>query len=221
MEGRNMFYLISLMTSWLVAAGAFEPARLLSGQATIVESPLTVGGGEVLLELDVAPSGEVAGITVLRTTPPYGEQLRASVVSWQFDPAREQQEGALVAVASKVLVACLFRSPNLYNGPSRGDIPQDPSPPSPEVPFPTTMVPPAYPPNAAVHLSQTVLVEVAMDAKGQVVGSKVVGRGDGLADASLDAANRWRFRPARRGGIAVPSYAYIVFGFREPVLTSP
>jgi TonB family protein len=216
-----MTYVISLMMSWMVAPAAFEPARLASGEAMILESPMTAGGGEVLLELDVAPSGEVAGITVLRTTPPYGEQLRASVSRWQFDPARELQEGVEgpVAIGSKVLVACLFRNPNLYNAPARGEIPQDVAGPSPEVPFPTTMAPPLYPPNAVVNLSQTVLVEVAIDARGQVAGSKVIGRGDGLSDAALDAANRWRFRPARRGGMAVPSYAYIVFGFREPVLT--
>ena len=36
---------------------------------------------------------------------------------------------------------------------------------------------------------------------------------------ATNAAREWRFRPARRKGKAVSSVAYIVFGFREPVVS--
>jgi outer membrane biosynthesis protein TonB len=218
-----MRYVITLIASGILAAGNFQPARLANGSAEIVESPTTAGGGEVLLELEVAPSGEVEGVHVLRTTPPYGDLLRSAVANWRFEPAREPREGAElpVAVPSKVLVGGVFRNPALYNAPALGEVPSDIARPSPETPFPTALVPPVYPPNAAVHVSQTVLVEVEIGTKGEVLGSKVIGRGDGLAGSALDAAKRWRFRPARSGGTAVPSFAYLVFGFREPIVTNP
>ena len=40
---------------------------------------------------------------------------------------------------------------------------------------------------------------------------------DARADAALDALSQWTFRPARRAGVAIPSFVYIVFGFAEIV----
>lgn len=210
----------SLAFLGFLATGSFEPARFESGE-TIIQPPMTAGGGEVLLELDVSASGEVSGVKVLRTTPPFGDLLRQAVGGWRFSPARETQEDSAdpVAVDSKVLVAGLFRPPALYNAPARGEVPKDVSPPSEEVPFPTAMVPPLYPPTVHLHMSQTVVVEVSVGEKGQVTSAKVIREAEGLSGAALDAAKAWRFRPARRHGDAVASVAYIVFGFREPVLT--
>jgi TonB family protein len=181
---------------------------------------MTAGGGEVLLELQVAASGEVTGVTTLRTTPPFGDLLRQAASGWRFEPAREVQEDpdAPIAVDSKVLVAGFFRPPTLYSAPARGDVPKDVAPPSAEVPFPTTMVAPLYSPTAYLHMSQTVGIEVEIGLKGEVTSSKVIRRAEGLDAAAMDAAKEWRFQPARRNGEAVRSVAYIVFGFREPVI---
>jgi hypothetical protein len=38
-----------------------------------------------------------------------------------------------------------------------------------------------------------------------------------FATAALDAARRWRFRPARVGGRVAAICAYLLFGFPEPI----
>jgi TonB family protein len=207
-----------LAVSFLVVVESFEPARLENGEA-FIQPPMTAGGGEVLLELDVAASGDVRSVTVLRTTPPFGDLLRQAVSGWRFAPAREVQEDpdAPVAVDSKVLVAGFFRPPTLYNAPARGEVPTDVASPSAETPFPTSMVAPLYPPRSYLHMSETVGIEVEIDVHGKVTSSKVIRPAEGLSAAALEASKEWRFRPARRNGKAVPAVAYIVFGFREPV----
>jgi TonB family protein len=62
-----------------------------------------------------------------------------------------------------------------------------------------------------------VIVELAIDESGAVKGARVVRSGGGFDSAAVDAARQWQFRPAQRAGTPVPSYAYIVFGFRQPV----
>ncbi len=215
---RNIIQLLAL--SWLLVVDSFEPARFENGDV-FIQSPMTAGGGEVLLELEVSSSGEVTGVTVLRKTPPFTDPLRQAVGGWRFAPAREVLEPpeAPVAVNSKVLVAGFFRPPTLYNAPARGEAPEDVAPPSADVPFPVTMVAPFYPPTAYLHMSQMVVIEVEVGAEGKVTSSKVIRRAESLDAAATDAAREWRFLPARRDGKAVPSIAYIVFGFREPVVS--
>jgi outer membrane biosynthesis protein TonB len=43
----------------------------------------------------------------------------------------------------------------------------------------------------------------------------------GFNAAALEAASRWRFDPARWNGEPTDARAYLVFGFRAPVITSP
>jgi hypothetical protein len=103
---------------WLLATASFQPARFESG-GVFVPPPLA-GGGQVLIELDVSASGEVAKVTVLRSTPPFTDLLREAVEGWRFTAAREPrgEPGELVAVDSKVLVAGFFRPPTLYAAPA-------------------------------------------------------------------------------------------------------
>jgi TonB family protein len=203
--------------SWLLATVSFQPARFESGDVFV--PPPMAGGGQVLLELDVSASGEVTKVTVLRSTPPFTDLLREAVAGWRFTAARELrgEPGELVAVDSKVLFAGFFRPPTLYTAPARGEAAKDLASPSPEVPFPETMIAPPYPPTAHLHLSQAVLIEVDVGEDGKATASRVVRSAAGLDAAALDAARQWRFRPARRKGVAGPSVAYLVFGFQEPV----
>jgi len=217
---RTGIHLLAL--SWVLVAKPFEPARFESGNF-FIQPPMTAGGGEVLLELDVSASGAVGGVTVLRATPPFTDLLQQAAGGWRFAPAREVQEDPDVSVAvdSKVLVVGFFRPPTLYNAPARGEVPKDVAPPSAETPFPTSMVAPIYPPTAYFHMSQTVGVEVEIGVKGEVTSSKVVrpAETEDLSTAALEASKEWRFRPARRNGKAVPAVVYIVFGFRELVVS--
>jgi TonB family protein len=91
----------------------------------------------------------------------------------------------------------------------------DVSRPSSDVPYPTSIVFPRYPPRGLG--SHMVLVEIELDAGGSMVDAKIISSAQGFDAEALDAARRWRWRPARRKGGAVASVAYILFGFREPV----
>jgi TonB family protein len=209
---RNIIQLLAL--SWLLTVDSFEPARFESGDVFLTQPLMTAGGGEVLLELDVSSSGEVTGVIVLRKTPPFTELLRQAVSGWRFAPAREVLEPpeAPVAIDSKVLVVGFFQ-------PAMLEVPEDVAPPSADVPFPATMVGPLFPSTAYLHTSLAVAIEVEVGAEGKVTSSKVVRSAEGLDSAATNAAREWRFRPARRKGKAVSSVAYIVFGFREPVVS--
>jgi TonB family protein len=79
------------------------------------------------------------------------------------------------------------------------------------------MVAAPYPPTVYLYRGQVVVVEVELGTKGEVKSQKVIQGAEGLNAAALEAATKWRFRPARRNGKAVEAFAYIVFGFREPV----
>jgi len=219
---------MSTMAKWfpglaltlLLAPSAFEPARFQSGSVA-APSPMTVGGGEVLLELDVDTSGNVSKVTTLRSTPPYTDLLRDAARQWRFAPAREipEESEEWAPVASKVLVAGVFRPPTTYDAPARGEVSEDVAAPSASVPFPTSLTVPPYPPTAYQHGGRVVLVEVDVGVDGKVEKTKVLRSDPSLEDASRTAAAAWQFRPARRSGEAVPSVAYVVFGFREPVVS--
>ncbi|HXV62032.1 MAG TPA: energy transducer TonB [Vicinamibacteria bacterium] len=198
----------------------FEPAHYRSGTLPVeTVQPQTAGGGQVLLELRIDESGRVGSVTTLRSTPPYAELLGNAVGRWHFAPARAKPEGKdeLVPVESRVLVAGLFRPPTSYDAPARGEVPEDVASASEEVPFPVLTPTPLYPPTAASHTGQVVLVEVDVGQEGNVTDSRIVRGAFGFDTVSLEAAQEWKFRPARREGRAVSSTVYIVFGFREPV----
>jgi TonB family protein len=169
-----------------------------------------VGGGEVLLELSVSSSGVVTATRPLQTTPLFTEALSAVVGGWQFVPAEEAGK----PVESKVLVAGLFRPPSIYT-PTLGELPRDVAVASPEAPYPTMTVTPPYPPLALQ--SGVVLVEAQVDARGDVVDAEVARSAPPFDAPALESARQWKFRPARINGVAVPTYAYIVFAFRQPV----
>jgi TonB family protein len=193
-----------------VAGQGFEPARLLSGSVPDRQPIRVVGGGEVLLELAVGEDGAVTRVATLRDTPPFTELLREAVAGWHFEPATEDGR----ALPSSVLVAAVFRPPVLL-GPAPGTPPREVAEPCAEIPFPTESVVPPYPPTALGD--GIVLVEVTVGTDGKAVGSRAVQAAAPFGQAALDAARKWRFRPACRHGRPVPAAAYLVFGFRSPV----
>jgi TonB family protein len=209
----------TLAAALLITANGFEPARFKSGSLP-VQPPKALGGGQVLFEVTVEADGAVSEIATLRSTPPYTEALQKAVSHWRFHPAREigcEELEEAVAVQSKVLVAGVFRPSTFYDGPSPGEVPEEGGLPSTEVPFPTIMASPRYPPTAIGYGGRVLLVEVEVGEGGKARAVKVVLSASGFDSVSIEAARQWRFRPAQRRGGAVASFAYIVFGFREPV----
>jgi protein TonB len=207
----------------LSAAPAFHPAKYQSGALPPLPPPTVVGGGEVMLELDVTSTGAVRGVKILRTTPPYGDALAAAVKTWRFTPAETERnprpvdpaESGWRPVDSTVLIVLMVRPPAFFGGPTLGDPPRNVGPPSDGTPIPTTNFAANYPPLA--RQAGLVLIETTIDLNGRATDNRVLQSSPPFDQTALDALQRWTFRPARVAGSPVPVFAYVAFGFREPV----
>ena len=198
----------------------WTPPRLETG--TPPELPaLAIGAAQVFIELSINPTGEVTNLATLRTTPRHTEFVRNAALRWRFKPATvtERRTDGLPPtpkpVASKALVAAIFRSPSLL-GPTQGEVPKDMGSPSVDVALPVATVDPTYP--AASLEKGVVMIEALVNEKGLVTEAKVTrSSSPAFGAAALAAARQWRFRPARVAGRAVATYAYLIFGFPQPV----
>ena len=193
----------------------YVPARLLSGSLPLTPSPNVVGRIEETLQALVGVTGGVAEMTTLRASPLPNDLLTPAVAGWRFQPAMDR--GGVVP--SRVLVAAIFRPPQLDNSPTLGNPPVDLAAPSDEIPWPTVTQTPVYPPVATGE--GVVLVEVLVGIDGLGRQPRIATGSGGFDQAALDAAARWSFRPARFNGRAVEAYAYLLFGFRRPVVAGP
>jgi TonB family protein len=178
---------------------------------------MIAGGGEVLLEVSIEKDGHVSNIERIRVTPPFTDLLVTAIEGWRFMPAvagsaREPRH----PIASRVLVAALYRMPALYGGTTAGEVPKDVARPSNLIPIPREFISPPYPPNA--RGSGTVLLEVEVGSDGHPMAVRVVRSGGIFDSAAIQAAERWTFSPAQSlDGGSVPSFAYVVMGFLEPI----
>jgi iron complex outermembrane recepter protein len=82
---------------------------------------------------------------------------------------------------------------------------------------------PAYPLGAADRGARgDVAVNIEIDTAGNVTGVALVGGVDSHLDrAAIEAASHWRFRPARRDGVAVASRVQLLFHFEPPAAATP
>ena len=201
---------------------ADTPALFQSGSVpTLPVISTDVGGGEVLLEVTVDRTGAISVIKPLRETATFTERMTQSVKTWRFKPAekdipeaqRKPGGPSTERVDAKVLVAAVFRRPSVI-GLTLGEPVRDVAAASADIPSPTSIVPPAYPPSA---LSPgVVLVEVQVNAIGAVSDANVRLSAPGFDSVALSTASQWKFRPAKSGGANAPAVAYIVFGFPVP-----
>jgi len=202
---------VSLLT--LALAGtmlqSYDPPKLQGGSIKAVQL-MTTTAGMVLLDLTVSQRGLVTNTRVVKDVAPFGDLTKESIASWRFEPGRVNR----VATDSRILVIGLYRPPMLLF-----PLPQLPKAPALDeddaVPFPTEVAVPPYPPNRVGGAS--VLVEIDVDERGQVVSATTLGPETGFDDAAASTARAWKFRPAREGGTPVRSRVYMIVSFREPV----
>jgi len=220
--GAIVLLLIAAAHAALTAAPAFHPARYLDGTLPALPPTTVVGGGEVMLEMDVTSAGSVRGVRTLRTTRPYTEALIAATKTWRFAPAEIEVEPPpppgqprFKAVDATVLVSAVFLAPALI-GPTLGDLPRDVGSESDSTPFPFSTTPPLFPPRA--RDAGLVMIETTIDTGGQPTANKILRSSPAFDEAALAALRQWRFRPARVGGSSTPTLAYVIVGFRQPAL---
>lgn len=205
----------------LTGQAGYSPARYAAGAVPPLPAlPEAVGGGQAIFELVISPSGGVTTVTPLRTTPPFTALVAGAVGGWQFTPAEDDTIGpdgkpaGRGPVPSKVLVAALYRAPTLKT-PTLGERPKNVALASADVAFPTATAEPPFPVQA--QSAGVVLIEAQVDATGKVADVKVIGSSPPFDSAAIEAARKWRFRPARVGRRAIESYVYLIFGFPEPI----
>ncbi len=197
-----------LLAAALMAAGAYQPARLRTGSVDRI--PFTVASaGLVMLDVTVNERGAVSEVRMIKDVDPFGSMLKTALGHWEFEPARQDGQ----AVESQILVAGLFRPPMLLFPAPAAPRPPDVEPPR-SIPYPTSVSVPPYPPNRLGD--GIVLVEVEVGEDGAVGNARVVGSAGGFDDAALQTARAWKFRPARDNGQSVRARAYLVFAFRWP-----
>jgi TonB family protein len=206
----------------VVGVSAETSAVFQSGTIpTLSVMSVEVGGGEVLLEVSVDRTGAVTAMKPLRETATFTERMTSAVKTWRFTPAeadipvsRRKPGGPTTeAVDTKVLVAGVFRRPSVI-GVTFGEPIKDVAAASNDIPFPTSVVTPPYPPGTMSP--GVVLVEVRVDLSGNVTDAKIRVPSAGFDSAALSTARQWKFRAAKPGGATAASVAYIVFGFPVP-----
>jgi outer membrane biosynthesis protein TonB len=206
---------LAILLAAQAAGPKYTPARAVNTFIPISQPALAISGGEVLLEVLVADNGTVKDIQILRATPPFTPLVVDVVRTWNFAPATITNPNEKPRdIEASVLVAGVFRPPSLYNQPGIGDPPKNLKKPSDRIPYPTRMTVPTYPLQAL--FDGIVLVEIGVTATGTVSESRILGAGSGFEKVSLEAVRDWRFTPTRN-----PSYAYAIFGFRQPVIVQP
>ncbi len=191
-------------------AAADEPARLAGGPLP-VQSTTVVGWEQATADLNVDAAGAVTGVTLLESTPGFDEAVTSALKGWTFKPATSHDR----PVPAVVFVAIVYRPPVLYNAPTLGQQPRRLGAPSADAPYAMSTVTPMYPVQAVGDAR--VVVEVHVGADGTVDAADVRGAGSGFDAGAVAAAKQWRFRPARLDGNPAEAYAYVVFGFRQPV----
>ena len=111
---------------------------------------------------------------------------------------------------SRVLVLGFFRPPGTTF--ATPESPRYKSTVAPaEIPWPTAVVVPPYPPNALG--SGKVVMEADVSDAGKVAGLRVLSTATPFDGAAQDTARQWTFRPASRGNREVASRAVLVFSF--------
>jgi outer membrane biosynthesis protein TonB len=190
-------------------------ARLRAGASVPLAPTMVLGGGEVLLDLTIGTDGSVTHIETLRSTPPYTELMISAVQGWRFDPARGPVRGVMQAVNGHVLVAVVFRPPDIYSAPARGEPTTVRGEPSAELPRLRSLDRPAtYPPRSV--RDGTVLIEIELTAAAVAREHRVMSPPSTFDSAALETVRGWRFDyPSEPTG--APLFVYAVIGFREPI----
>jgi len=201
-----------IVVATLLGAGGFQPARLAEGSLSMAVPPLR-GQCQAAFDVGVDSAGSVTGVRCLCGSAPLAGALEKAIAGWAFEPATEDG----VRKASRVLVGGLLRPPVLFNvgpcGPPDATIMAPPA-----LPVPIVVSPPVYPLRALGGAA--VIVEVDIAPSGHVSAARAFGDRTAFDDAAERAAEGWRFLPARRQGRPVPTVAYLVFVFQEPVVYS-
>jgi hypothetical protein len=195
-----MSFILTLLLLW-----PYFPGQLLVNSADPLYPPNADRGGTAVFAVHFR-SGAVDDVTCLSGQEPFSSSGQQALRQWTFAPD----------ATGKTLVMVCYRRPELF---AVGSPKQEltPSKSEAELPFPTVVLEPAYPPNTTAQGAVVLRFEVAQN--GSIGRLKVIKNLGELTNASVQALRGCRFIPARdRKGNPVSSEAYAVFVFRPPLL---
>ncbi|MFI5182926.1 MAG: energy transducer TonB [Vicinamibacteria bacterium] len=203
----NALGLLVVLSAAAVPAAAVDPSPVRLVAVELGAPPFgTVSGGITAFDVTVDEHGAVSRADCVQDLAPYSDLMRTALPAWRFEPAH----AAGAAVTARTLVLGFFRPPSLtFAAPSNPRYHSTEAPP--EVPWPTSVAVPPYPPNA--QGAGLVILEIDISAGGKVTGARVVTTASAFDGASTSTARAWTFRPAQRNGRPVTSRAYLVFSF--------
>jgi TonB family protein len=195
----------------LLAQSPYEPAAVSVGN---LQPPAnSIASGIAVLDLSLDATGTLSSVTVLRDLPPLTAAAQSAVALWKFRPSVPGTDGQ----PSDLLVAFVL-TPNV-------SFPTHPkfAPLVPKARSRSGYVPPGiasvtyaqYPVNSVI--SGSVVVQVTVGPNGDPHDWQVVRALDPCTPFALDAAKKWRFRPAILDGQPVASNVAIDFLFRPPL----
>jgi len=196
----------------LLAQSPYRPAAVVS--AGDLQPPAnSIASGIAVLDLSLDATGTLSSVTIVRDLPPLTAAAQSAVASWKFRPSAPGSD----AQPSDLLVAFVL-PPNV-------SFPTYPkfAPLLPKARSRSHYVPPGvasvtyaqYPVNSVV--SGSVVVQVTVGPDGNPRQWQVVRALDPCTPFALDAAKKWRFRPAILNGQPVASNVAIDFLFQPPV----
>jgi len=205
MRVSNHFLFVALLAAVVEAQGGWSLPHLKS--AAVGAAPYAVqSGGIAAYDVKIDEHGSVTSAEIVQDVQPYGAMLGDDVRGWRFEPARKDGHPA----PSRVLVLGFFRPPELMF--AAPEAPKYKSTVAPdEIPWPTAVTVPPYPPNALG--SGKVVMEGDVSDGGAVSAVRVLSPPGAFDGAATQTLQQWRFRPAERGNRDVASRAFFVFSF--------
>jgi len=137
--------------------------------------------GIVILELVIDTEGKVASVTVTRSVPPFDDAAVLAARQWEYEVTRV--DGQPVPVRLSVPITFTMPVPRVSRQDGIPDLVQG--------------VNPAFP--AGREGPASVVVEVTLEATGQVTEMEIMSGENAFADALLEALKTWRFAPDSAG----------------------
>jgi protein TonB len=159
--------------------------------------------GLVILEAIIDRDGNVRDVSVLRSVPQLDQAAIDAVRQWQFTPTLLNT--VPVEVIMTVTVNFSLAGPGAPAAAASVNEPIRVGVRGTTEPKKITHVNPVYPPDAqAAKVSGVVIIEVLIDAQGNVSEARVLRSVPLLDQAAVDAVKQWKFTPTIVGGTAVP-----------------
>ncbi len=154
--------------------------------------PNAIRGGTVVAEVAFV-GGNTKKLNILSGEEPFASSVRSALAGWRLCPEQNCSE----------LVVVYFRQPYLYStSEDREEL--KPVKPQSSLPFPKTVVQPAYPANILGQGS--VILRTEISTEGRVSEVQVIQSIGGLTEPSVTAVRKWEFTvPKNEKGKVQPS----------------